>query len=238
MQARILICIPIFNRIPIAEQCIQTILSSMYAGDHLALYDDGCDEDVLRLLGGASNATHHVNLSDGKKLNLGVDAQRRRHIIDFRGQSEFTHLYFSDADAFVDPHWRERLLDIQARTGLLTCGYHTQTHENYEKNVYNRDGDILFTRFAPGVSYLLERRHVEKIGSLMPDRWNFDWHIPGILGYKCAVSDVSCVDHLGAGGMHDTSEPGCVSRERATNPTPWLIQKRAEILANLGLRES
>lgn len=225
---RILICVPVHNRVAIARQCIPTLRASMYAGDHLAIYDDGSTEDVRPLLTHAENESHHA------RFNVGVDAQRREHILDFkRGSDEFTHLYFSDADAFVDPHWRSRLLDIQARTGLLTCGYHTQVHEDYAKNVFDRKDGVVFTRFAPGISYLMTREMVEKIASVMPEKWSFDWHIPSILGHKCAVSDVSCVDHISSGGMHHDGTMGYDGGDRALNPTGWLMDKRAEIVAKL-----
>lgn len=235
MTARIMICIPVFNRVAIAAQCIPTVRESMYAEDHLAIYDDGSVEAVIPLV--VDNDSYHVQFNeDGSAKNLGVDAQRRQHILDFWRCTEFTHLYFSDADAFVDPHWRQRLLDIQGRTGLLTCGYHTQTHEDYTNNVYARKDGIVFTRFAPGVSYLLSREHVAKIIDAMPEKWCFDWMIPGILGYKCAVSDVSCVDHISLGGMHHVGE-GLNSGDRALNPTEALIAKRAEIVSNLKQHE-
>lgn len=227
MNARLYIAIPVFNRVAIAAQCIPTVRESMYAEDHLAIYDDGSTESTAPLF---AQAGPNETWTWGP--NVGVDAQRRQHILDFWAKPEFTHLYFSDADAFVDPHWRSRLLDIHERTGLLTCGYHTQTHEDYANNVYARRDDIVFTRFVPGVSMLMSREQVELIASQMPPRWSFDWHIPGILGYKCAVSDVSCVDHISLGGMHHVGE-GLDSGDRALNPTEALIAKRAEIISNL-----
>lgn len=197
------------------------MFASKYAEDEVRCYNDGSTEygvGFLRALG-ADWA--------GNYANMGVDAQRRMHILDYWDHRDsFSHLYFSDSDCIMDPHWRERLLAIQERTGYLTCGYHTATHENYQNNVYARRGDILLTRFAPGVSYLLSRAHVEKIVAHLPERWNFDWTIPSLLGYQCAVSDMSCVDHVGRGGMHDTEGVD----ERALNPTLWLQDKRKEIV--------
>ncbi len=227
MTTRIYIAIPVFNRVAIAAQCIPTVRESMYAEDHLAIYDDGSTESTAPLF---AQAGPNETWTWGQ--NIGVDAQRRQHIFDFWAKPEFTHLYFSDADAFVEPHWRSRLLEIQDRTGLLTCGYHTKTHEEYVNNVYARKDGIVFTRFAPGVSYLLNREHVAKIIEGMPERWSFDWHIPSILGYKCAVSDVSCVDHIGVRGQHDPAD-GSLGPEKALNPTEWLKAKRAEIVSTI-----
>lgn len=221
MSNRLFICIPCKDRKAIVGQCLPTMLASRYSGDVVRCYNDGSTEygvGFLRALG-ADWA--------GNYENMGVDAQRRMHVLDYwEHRDEFSHLYFSDIDTVMDPHWRSRLLEIQERTGYLTCGYHTQTHEDYKNNVYDRRDGIVFTRFAPGVSYLLSRKHVEKIVEHLPERWSFDWFIPSILGYRCAVSDVSCVDHIGHGGMHDREGV----EERALNPTPWLQEKRKEIL--------
>lgn len=221
MDVRLFICIPCKDRKAIVEQCLPTMLASRYSGDVVRCYNDGStsyDAAWLESLG----ADWAMNFS-----GMGVDAQRRMHVLDYwEHRDEFSHLYFSDSDAIMDPHWRERLLEIQQRTGCLTCGYHTATHENYEHNVYAHRGDIVMTRFAPGVSYLLSRAHVEKIMAHLPERWDFDWMIPSLLGYRCAVSDMSCVDHIGIGGLHD----GEGVDERALNPTFWLQEKRKEII--------
>lgn len=232
MTPRIFICIPCHNRQAVLQACLPSMLASKYAGDTVRCYNDGSSEYNAEWLlsQGADWAQNCVR--------IGVDAQRQMHIRDFLEAKEFSHLYLSDSDMLMDPHWRDRLLDIHARTGALTCGYNTQTHEDYAKNTFKREGDIVWRRFAPGCSYLLSRDQVEKIAALMPPTWNFDWAIPGYLGYRCAVSDVSCTDHVGDQGMHDEHQkPGHVSAERCLNPTPFLIEKRKEVLASLGLRE-
>lgn len=219
MSDRLFICIPCFNRRKVVEQCLPTVIASKYAGDEVRCYNDGSTKygvGFLRALG-ADWA--------GNYENMGVDAQRRMHILDFMEAEGFSHAYFTDSDALHDPHWRGRLLEIQNETGLLTCGYHTATHENYKNNVYARKGGIVFTRFAPGVSYLLTRKHVEKIAAHLPERWSWDWAVPSLLGYQCAVSDVSCVDHIGVGGTHVD--------DVALNPTDWLVKKRAEVMSCL-----
>jgi hypothetical protein len=233
MTPRLFICIPCHDRKAVLQACLPSMLASKYAGDTVRCYNDGSSEynaDWL-LAQGADWAQNCVR--------IGVDAQRQMHIRDFREATDYTHLYFSDSDMLMDPHWRERLLEIHARTGALTCGYNTQTHEDYVKNTFKLEGDIVWRRFAPGCSYLLSREQVEKIAAVMPEKVNFDWFIPGVLGYRCAISDVSCCDHIGFAGLHDEHQkPGHVSQERALNPTSWLVEKRKEVLASLGLKES
>jgi len=232
MNERLMICIPCKDRREVVEQCLPTMFASKYEGDYVRCYNDGSstyDAAWLESLG----ADWAMNFS-----GMGVDAQRRMHILDFMERAdEFTHLYFTDSDTLHDPHWRERLLEIHARTGAITCGYNTDTHEKYEKNTFKREPGIIWRRFAPGVSMLMSREQVKKIADSLPSRWSFDWHIPGLFNYRCAISEVSFADHIGDRGMHDLSEPGHVSSERAVNPTSFLVQKRMEVLANLGLKE-
>jgi hypothetical protein len=234
MTSRLFICVPCKDRRAVVEQCLPTLLASRYSGDAVRCYNDGSteyDSDWLESLG----ADWAMKFS-----GIGVDAQRRMHILDFMEHAdEFTHLYLTDSDTLHDPHWRERLLDIHARTGLLTCGYNSPTHEAYSGNTYKREDDVVFRRFAPGVSYLLSREQVKHIASGLPEAWQFDWAIPAMLGYKCAVSDTSCVGHVGHAGMHDQHQkPGYVSAERELNPTQWLVEKRKEVLWKLGLKEN
>lgn len=232
MTPRLFICVPTHDRKAVVAQCLPTLIASKAPEDTVRCYNDGSSEysaDWLLTLGAdwAQNC-----------VRIGPDAQRRMHIMDFMAASEFTHLYFSDSDCIMDPTWRARLLDIHDRTGALTCGYNTQTHENYGNNTFKREGGIVWRRFAPGVSCLMSREQVEKIAKAIPEAWAFDWFIPGVLGYRCAISEQSVVDHVGYAGLHDEHQkPGHVSAERALNPTPWLVEKRKEVLANLGLRE-
>jgi glycosyltransferase involved in cell wall biosynthesis len=225
MDVSLYIAVPVFNRVAIADHCLPTLRDSMLTQDHLAIYDDGSVEDASRLAAFAD--TFHRS-----PANIGVNAQRRNHILDFVSSGR-DFLYFTDADAIHSPAWRSRLLELHERTGYLTCGYHTQTHEAYTNNVYARKGDYLLSRFAPGVSMLLSRKQAELIAGHLPDRWDFDWAIPAMLGYKCAVTEDSVVDHISRSGMHHDGSPGYNGGDRALNPTEWLVKKRAEIVAEL-----
>lgn len=235
MSPKIYIAIPCYNRREIAEQCIPTVFSRTDKNDRLVIYDDGSQEkmsDSAVLMGNCNE----IVACD----SVGVDAQRRQHFLDLMRQPEFTHLYLTDSDAPHDPQWRSRALSLQAEHRAPVCLYRTKTHAEYQNNIFRDDGSesVLWQRFCPGVSILLTREHAERVVSVMPDKWSFDWFIPSVLGYRMAVSRVSYCDHIGHLGMHDEAPGGCVSKERAHIPTDWLIQKRAEILANLGLRES
>lgn len=230
--ARIMICVPCKDRRAVVEQCLPTLVGSKYSQDTLRCYNDGSteyDADWLTSLG----ADWAMNFS-----GLGIEAQRRMHLRDFwERRDDFTHLVFADSDSLWDISWREKMLELQEECGgRLTCGYNSPTHAGYAGNTYRETEDFVFRRFAPGVSYLLTHAHVEKIMPYVEHLTSFDWQIPGILGYKCAITKPSYTDHLGVGGEHDGV--ASVSAERAIAPTAWLKQKRQEILSNLGLKDA
>ena len=133
-----MICVPCFERREVLEVCLPSLLASKYDGDEVRLYNDGSTEyDAAWLKGfGVDCATDSPN--------IGVDAQRRMHVLEFMNRPEFSYLYFSDSDCLMDPFWRARLFDIHTRTGLLTCGYNTATHEGYKNNTYKREGDVVY----------------------------------------------------------------------------------------------
>lgn len=224
MSERLFIAIPCYNRREIAGRCIPTVFASKAPQDHLAVYDDGSDEPFI-----IPECDEIVRTE-----SMGIDAQRRQHFLDFwKRRDEFTHLYLTDSDAPHDPRWREHALSLQAEYRAPVCLYRTQTHADYEHNVYRDDPNerVVWQRFAPGVSYLLDLAMVSKVVRFMPERWSWDWNVPGMLGYKMAISRVSYCDHIGRGGLHD---PECgIGPERAINPTPFLVCKREEIINEL-----
>lgn len=230
------IAIPCYNRRDIAEQCIPTVYAGKGADDRLVIYDDGSQEKMTESVMLMGVADEIVTCE-----SVGVDAQRRQHFLDFMRKPEFDYLYLTDSDSPHAPDYRQIALSLQAEHDSPVCLYRTQTHADYANNIW-RDKpheNVIWQRFSPGVSLLLTREHVEKIVAAVPERWSWDWFVPSVLGYRMAVSRVSYCDHIGHLGMHDDgAAPGCVSTERAVNPIPWLVTKRQEILANLGLRDA
>lgn len=237
-MTRLLIAIPIYNRLAIAEQCVPTVRAGA-PEDTLVVYDDGSRENVVGSAVLASAATRVVSAP-----SMGIDAQRREHIKAFWEQRDHhgcTHLYLCDGDSPHDPQWRAHALDLQERYKAPICLYRTKTHEDYTNNVYRNEPteDVIWQRFCPGVSVLLDMGMVERIIKYMPSGpWSWDWAIAGFLNYKMAISRTSFCDHIGHLGLHDVHAQGTVSAEKALSPTPWLVSKRAEILTNLGLKDA
>lgn len=235
--ARLYVAIPVHNRRAVVEQCVPTIYRSIERpSDRLFLYDDGSTEYNI----GSLDVGQDYSI---RTESMGVDAQRRRHFVDFWDHAHrpysgdgpsFSHLYLTDGDAPHDPGFRAAALALQAEHNLPICLYNTATHENMPGNTF-RDtpgSNVILRRFAPGVSYLLTLEHVAKIMPHIDTLQSWDWQVPSLLGYRMAVSRTSYVEHIGAGGQHDPAD-GSIGPERALNPTPWLVKKRAEIIAKL-----
>ena len=234
LNPRILIAVPCHNRRRVAELCLPTMRDSIVQQDMLVLHNDGSSEYGYEWLkqftpAGFSHVRDHYPA-------IGIQAQRRLHLHDFlHNYTGHTHLYFSDHDAIMDPTWRNTALGLQARHGHRPlCLYNTRAHSDLAGNTISEDasGEVIWRRFAPGVSYLLTREHVEQLAPFIPTLQHFDWQIPAILG-PFATSRTSYVDHIGWGGERHPAGEGPEGGDRATNPTPWLVAKRAEIVEAL-----
>lgn len=241
MSAKIFIAIPVHNRLSLAWRCVATIADTLHDGgnsrhgDTLAVYDDGSQEKAAWTY--YADEVHHRNEP------LGIEGQRRQHFVDFqhaidRGR-DFTHLYLTDSDALHDPNWRSELLRLQDKCGgAPICGYNTEAHARLKGNTIEDrpDSEVIWRRAAPGISYLLTRDHVAKVMRSLPTlpaHWHWDWTVPALLGHRFAVTRRSLVEHVGWQGLHHPSAEGPEGGDRATNPTEWLIQKRAEVVAAL-----
>lgn len=239
MTPRLYIAIPLHHRLAIAAQCIPTVRAGMIHGhDTLAVYDDGstmsdCSDSGFIL--GAADVVY-------PSAPIGIERQRRRHFLDFAermDRMEWTHLYLTDSDALHSPEWRSELLRLHQSSGYCPiCGYDTEAHVRLPGNTIADypSSELIFRRVAPGISYLLTREHVDKVVRALPslpEYWSWDWTVPALLGNRFAVTRRSVVDHLGEGGLHHPPGAGFDGGDRALNPTDWLVQKRAEVVAAL-----
>jgi hypothetical protein len=240
MSAKILVCIACHNRRRIAELCLPTVKAGLEPQDTLSLWNDASTEyDDEFLKQWATESVRHTKTEDGDDILLpvGIQAQRRAHLkMFYYGERDWTHLIFTDHDCLHDPVFRSVALRIQDETcGAPICLYNTMAHVRLPNNTIedNPSSHVIWRMFAPGCSYLLTAKHVEQIMAQIRYVQNFDWDIPRILGHRFAVSRVSYVDHIGAGGQHHDGSEGFDGGDRCLNPTPFLVEKRKEIVAAL-----
>lgn len=225
---RIFIAVACHNRRRTAELCLPTLRGALGNDDHLVLYDDGSaeyDAHWLRQWGDRVVATAEP---------IGIEAQRVMHLRDFwRSDAQF--LYFTDHDCIHDPDSLNMALDLHHHWGGLVCLYDTKAHSGLHGNTTHDKPDypVIIRRYAPGVSLFMSREKVGRVMQYVESLTAFDWQIPDILGNNCTVSRRSYIDHLGVGGIRHPASEGADGGDRATNPTPWLVAKRAEIVAAL-----
>lgn len=236
MSTRIFIAIPVHNRRAIVEQCVPTVAAGMGDGDHLQVFRDGHDHGTGKEFLYPLGADHVWDTPQA----IGIERQRRLHFEQFMREvnKDFTHLYLTDSDAIHDPNWREEALWLERNVvGNGVCLYNTQAHARLDGNTLGELGRVTWRRFAPGISYLLKREHVEKVVAWLnnnpAEHWHWDWTVPTILGNKFIVSTQSYVDHIGHGGMHHPEAEGYEGGDRCLNPTDWLVAKRSEIVDKL-----
>lgn len=237
MTPRIHISIPTYNRAKVALQCIPTVRAGMADGDLLHIYDDGSWEFTMEDWAKLRQHAHGASWTQA----VGIDAQRRRHILDFwndRERHQCTHLALVDSDCIADREWRATGLSLLAKYGCPVALYRTATHDGMTNNVFEVRDDAQFQRFAPGVFYLLTLEMVGEVIDRIPEQWSWDWHLPGLFNYRVCVPLISAADHVGHGGLHDKHERGYVSKERALSPTNFLMNKRMEILRELELKDT
>jgi hypothetical protein len=228
--AKLMIAIPVHNRLAIAKLCIPTVCDGMAPNDQLTIYNDG-SKDWPETISEKVLVAH-------RRDPIGIEAQRMDHFHSFLFEKnrEFTHLYLTDADALHDPDWRRTLLELQAyANGHPVCGYNTEAHARLKGNTLQdlAMSPIIWRAVAPGISYLLTRAHVEHVVKRMPNQWNWDWTVPSLLGNRMAIARESVVDHIGWGGMHHPAAEGLEGGDRALNPTPWLVAKRLTVIHQL-----
>ena len=229
---RLYIAVPIHNRGIIGAMCIPTIYSTKLSCDFLEIWNDASTEFSDRFLW---NMSDRISTTDEQQ---GIEAQRKRHFEKFLEpeQGAYTHLYLTDSDAIHDPNWRSHALGLQREhRGLPVCLYDTEAHRRLQGNTLEDDitKNAIIRAAIPGVSMLLTRAHVERIGRVLESMDHWDWFVPSVLGNRCIVSRVSHVDHIGLGGLHHPADEGLDGGDRAHNPTAWLVEKRKEIVAAL-----
>jgi glycosyltransferase involved in cell wall biosynthesis len=228
---RIYIAIPCYNRGRILAQCVPTVHAGRLPRDLLNLYNDGSTEypnDWLRQYG---DLVHESN------LHVGIEAQRLVHVSDYwDSRNIYDFLYLTDADALHDPSWRTQALGIYHEHGNHpVCLYNTEAHRKIGGNTIEDrpEENVIWRKYAPGVSWLLSREHVRQIMGDARIVQHWDWNFCDILGNRMAVSRRSYVDHIGLGGLHHPPGAGLDEGDRALSPTIWLAAKRAEVVKEL-----
>lgn len=243
-----LIAIPVYNRLRVAELCLQSVYQNR--GDSVVqIYDDHSTEfssDVLapycdELIKLPPSNRPVVKMQSNTK-GMGVQHLRWHQFRRFLKQPEFDFLYFTDCDAFHDPTYMEVLkflAEFLKKTERMfpVCLYNSTFH-GAPANCLGSIGRLLVRATAPGISHLYSREMVEtivhRLDALQADPdYGWDYIAPRLLGLPFITTQDSFIEHFGAvpGSMH--TQAGDWDRDRAINPTQHLAGLRDHLIAYL-----
>ncbi len=234
MREQLLIITPCLNRKTLTRHALESLIATKAPQDQLAIFNDGSTEFTPEWLAMFSDMVFNM------RTPVGIENQRKMHFQFaekmFASYPAYTHLYLTDSDTIHDPNWRAQALRLQAvAKGAPLCLYDTTAHSCLEGNTIEDDPEkeILWRKYAPGVSYLLTADHLSVVAGRLDTLRNWDWDTGDILGNQFAISRIGYVDHIGVGGMHHPSHEDANGGDKVTRPTPWLQRKRAEIIESL-----
>lgn len=220
---KFLIAISNFNRRKIASKCIYSVWNTKQKDDRLVVYDDFSQdynpEDFFK------DRCDELAVCT---QNIGINEQRHNHVMDFLNQyQKYDMLYLTDSDAYHDEHWRSYLEALWEETKLPCCLFNSKCHE---QNTIENKGLYVIRKYAAGISLLLSRdmcvKIIDNLDKIRESQWCWDMAYLDVLGNRCATSNISLIEHFGAGGMHSDD----FERDRAVNPTPFLKDKRETLL--------
>jgi hypothetical protein len=223
---KIRIDVPCYNRKEITELCLKQMFETKGSNGFIRTYNDHSEDYDNDFLEPYSDAGVIRLL---QKTN--IHSIRSHGFRSFLENDEYDFLYMTDNDAFVDPNWLNRLLEMYKLTGLPCSIFHSKYVP--QSIAYAKDADILIKPGFTGISEFFHRTHVEKIVNYLnihgdfQDMW--DCVIWGILGHRFAVSGTSYTEHLGVDGMHHKTWDS----EKSLNPTLYLKEKWDEIVPQL-----
>lgn len=216
-QKSVVIVMTTFNRKAVTELCLRNLYNTKGAAT-LWVYDDYSTEMTLEDLKAIAPGAE-IKRAPRK---LYIDALRK-YVHHEAKAAGFKYIYHVDNDAYHDPKWFGRLMQLhRVHDGLIGL-YNSPFHQWYK--VEDR-GDYEIRKECPGVSFFYE---IAKLPAILPNRGgSWDFVFAAGLG-NCAISKTSFVEHLGAGGIHNKD----FDRDRAQNPTPWLKTERERLIALL-----
>ncbi len=227
------IIVSTWNRREITELSLWQ--TSRFKGDaELIVYDDHSTEYDLAWLGRFADDARQA------PQRLGIAALRVRQFHDFL-LSGADLLYFTDNDVIHDPNY---ILHLHRMYGLLpsmrlpVCLFNSRFHATPENLVREIQG-VEIRRTAPGVSQLYDREMAERIVAGLAEKpglaglYGWDYHLPMLLQLPWIQTKTSFLEHFGSGGMHNAPGDEGMERDRALNPSPYLVRARNPVVSYL-----
>ena len=232
---KLLIFVTTFNRRAITELSLWQTCRFKCDANVLAYDDHSTEYDtnwISRLTDGVERAPER----------LGIAGLRARQFRDFIN-SDYELLYFTDNDVIHDPNYilrLQRLYALPSELKLPVSLFNSAFH-SYPENVLKEIQDVQIRKTAPGASQLYDREMAAEIlrglerSPELEGRYGWDYNLPALLKRPWIQSTVSYLEHFGAGGMHNTGPADGFERDRALNPTRYLVRVRDGVVRYLTL---
>ena len=247
---RILICVPVWNRKKITEIVLKQLYENKGENNELWVYNDYsteydndwlstmCDK-VIRL----EKSNKQVIKNEQNSKGMGVQHLRWHQFREFVKQTDFDYIYMTDNDAYHDPDYINQLLTLHKKyktknnSKLPVCLYNTVHHSQPQNTRFDND-EVMLRITAPGISMFYSKEMVEKIVSILDKQkedpiYAWDYRAQEWLGLPLITSKTSYIEHYGASPQSMHTPEGMWDRDRATNPTQYLIDTRDKIIGYL-----
>jgi len=203
-----------FNRKKITEICLSQI-SKTKNNASLWVYDDHSTEmDQSYIKSIAPDAEFFM-----PPQKLGINKLRFVIHNDVK-LSKFKFVYHTDNDAYHDPNWIKKLYELYKEHKMPISLYNTKHHF---KNTIEEKKLFSIRKQAPGISFFYDISSMPNIEKHTHPNWDisFSQHVGRFI-----VTNQSYVEHFGANGIHNKD----YEKDRAENPTEWLVAERSRIL--------
>ncbi len=227
---KLLIVVTTFNRRAITE--LSLAQTSRFKRDAtILIYDDFSTEYDLSWLSGFADCVER------SPLKMGIAKLRALQMREFQ-RSDYDLLYFTDNDVIHDRTYvlrLRRLYSLPTEMKLPVCLYNSRFH-NHPENTLKQIQDVQIRITAPGVSQLYDRDMVDRMlfglqnSPEFEGRYGWDYHLPAFLKRPWIQSVTSYLEHFGAGGMHNPNSEDSFERDRALNPTQFLVEVRERVI--------
>lgn len=244
---KILIALATYNRPFITDICLQNLQAIRDSKTKLVIYDDHSDAYSLDYLN--SYADEVVRF----EVRGGIEKSRAKAFRDFvEKYSEYDLLYLTDNDAIHDPAFAESLRNIfsgqaQYAEEIYPVGlFNSVFHQN---RLMGENEEFFLYETCPGISMCFTREmarvivdHLDR-DPLAESTYGWDMNWPKALKKPFLIPKNSYVEHFARdrfeAGMHSGNSGICPNalldfeRDRALNPTDYLIEIRPFILKKI-----
>lgn len=246
-KKKILVAVAVHNRVNVSKICLDNLAELVAPMHRLVIYDDASTSFPDGFL--EKYTTEVVRFP----VNLGVGYSRYCALQDFLFRySDFDLLYLTDNDTFHDYRALTLLSHIFYLQDQLTPSprpvglYNSKFHESAR---IAKNSTIGLYLTCPGVSMCLTREMAKTMFSgllkspqLINSSWDFTW--PPFLGKNFIIPSHSYVEHFARdreqSGLHSNnsgleyySAQADFDRDRALNPTNFLVSKRDDIIKKI-----